>query len=149
VCYNMGNFLFDWQQGYLQNKIMLKEQREGAVFLFDLDVNGISLAAALPTWIDDSCCVRWAEGERGRNILNRLAKVSNDLTGDYASAFWSQYSDRNIRAILSMLWFHGRNGNLSVLKQLANQYSWYHVNLVLHSISAKLRKPFRNLLRVR
>jgi Bacterial capsule synthesis protein PGA_cap len=149
VCYNMGNFLFDWQQGYLQNDIMLKEQREGAVFLFDLDVNGISLAAALPTWIDDTCCVRWAVGERGRNILDRLARVSEDLRDDYAPAFWSQYSERNIRAILSMLWFHSRNGNLSVLKQLANQYSWYHVNIVMHSIFAKLRKPFRNLFRVR
>jgi len=149
VCYNMGNFLFDSQAGYLKTSIMLKEQREGAVFLFDLDTNGVSLAAALPTWIDDTCCVRWALGERGRNILDRLARVSEDLRGDYASAFWSQYSERNIRAILSMLWFHSRNGNLLVLKQLANQYSWYHVNIVLHSIFAKLREPFRNLFRVR
>jgi hypothetical protein len=149
ICFNMGNFLFDSQAGYLKTSIMLKEQREGAVFLFDFDANGISLAAALPTWIDDTCCVRWAVGERGRDILDRLARVSEDLRDDYASAFWSQYSERNIRAILSMLWFHSRSGNLSVLKQLASQYSWYHVNIVLHSVLAKLRKPFRNLFHAR
>ena len=48
---------------------MLREQNEGAVFVFDLDQHGVGAAAAFPTCIDEECRVRWAAGERGLQIL--------------------------------------------------------------------------------
>src|SRR5207244_1416927 len=74
-CYNLGNFLYDWEEGDVQTPVMLREQNEGAVFCFELDKNGVAAAAVLPTWIDDECRVHWATAERGYEILNRLARI--------------------------------------------------------------------------
>src|SRR5438552_1794160 len=57
VCYSLGNFLFDWKEGLITNQVMVQEQNEGAVFVFDLDRSGLARAAAVPTRSDESCCV--------------------------------------------------------------------------------------------
>lgn len=109
-CYNLGNFLYDWKEGHVQTPVTLREQNEGAIFVFDLRQHGIS-AAALPTWIDDDCRVRWATGERGTRILSRLSRISHDLQGDFALAFESQRAQRNTGPILKVLAFHIKHGN--------------------------------------
>ncbi|HXL35503.1 MAG TPA: CapA family protein, partial [Gemmatimonadales bacterium] len=65
LCYSLGNFLFDWKEGLITNQVMVQEQNEGAVFVFDLDRSGVARAAAVPTRSDAGCCVRWAAGDRG------------------------------------------------------------------------------------
>src|SRR5438094_187196 len=45
VCYSLGNFLFDWKEGLITNQVMVQEQNEGAVFVFDLDRSGLARAA--------------------------------------------------------------------------------------------------------
>ena len=110
-CYNLGNFLYDWSEGDVQTPVMLREQNEGAVFVFDLDQEGISAAVAFPTWIDDDCRVRWAVGERGCRILRRLVRISRDLEGDFVLAFERQRAQRNTATILKVLAFHVRRRN--------------------------------------
>ena len=130
-CYNLGNFLFDWKEGNVQTPVMLHEQNEGAVFVFDLDQNGVSDAAACPTWIDDDCCVRWATGERGLQILNRLARISLDLQGNFEAAFESQRATRNTGPILQVLAFHARRGNWKFLSESLRRARWEHFKMLL------------------
>jgi hypothetical protein len=110
-CYNLGNFLYSWEEGNVQTPVMLREQNEGAIFVFDLDSQGVAAAAALPTWIDESCRVRWATGERGRQILHRLARISHDLEGNFAAVFERQRAWRNTQVILKVLAFYAWHGN--------------------------------------
>jgi len=110
-CYNLGNFLYDWEEGVVKGTVMLREQNEGAIFWFEIDKQGVAVAAALPTWIDDDCRVRWATGERGHQILNRLTRISLDLQGNFEVAFESQRAARNTGPILKVLAFHIKHGN--------------------------------------
>jgi hypothetical protein len=110
-CYNLGNFLYDWKEGHVQTPVMLREQNEGAIFWFEIDKQAIALAAALPTWIDDDCRVRWATSERGYRILNRLAHISRDLYSDFALLFERQRAERNTGPILKVLAFHIKHRN--------------------------------------
>ena len=71
-CYSLGNFLCDSLEGNVQSNVMMEEQREGAVFMFDFDSNGLTSIAVLPTWMNDDCHVTWAVGERVMKILQRL-----------------------------------------------------------------------------
>ena len=130
-CYNLGNFLFDWKEGNVQTPVMLREQNEGAVFVFDLDQKGVSAATAFPTWIDDDCRVRWATGERGLHILNRLARISLDLQGNFEVAFESQRATRNTGPILQVLAFHARHGNWRFLSDSLRRARWEHVKMLL------------------
>jgi hypothetical protein len=109
----------------------LREQNEGAVFVFDLDQNGVSAATAFPTWIDDDCRVRWATGERGLRILNRLARISLDLQGNFEVAFESQRATRNTGPILKVLAFHARHGNWRVLSESFRRARWEHFKMLL------------------
>src|SRR5439155_21722568 len=97
LCYSLGNFLFDWKEGLIPNLVMVQEQNEGAVFVFDLDRSGVVRAAAVPTYTDERCRVRWAAGARGRAIEERLLRLSRDLLGNYSPAFWRQRAERNTK----------------------------------------------------
>ena len=110
-CYNLGNFLYDWKEGDVNTPVVLREQNEGAIFLFEVDSVGIASAVALPTWIDDMCCVRWARGDQGERILHRLARISKDLEGDFTKAFERQRAERNTGPTLQVLAFHLRRGS--------------------------------------
>jgi Bacterial capsule synthesis protein PGA_cap len=129
-CYNLGNFLYDWKEGNVQTPVMLREQNEGAVFFFDLSQHGVSAAAAFPTWIDDDCRVRWATGERGLQILNRLTRISLDLQGDFEVAFESQRAARNTGPILKVLAFHARHGNWRFISESLLRARWEHVKML-------------------
>jgi len=107
-CYNLGNFLYDWEEGDVLVPIMQQQQNEGAVFHFSFDKFGITRFLALPTWIDEKCCARWATGERGQGILQRLIRISKDLEGDFAASFERQRAERNMGPILRVLAFHAR-----------------------------------------
>lgn len=110
-CYNLGNFLYDWEEGNVQTPVVLRQQNEGAIFCFELDRQGIAFAAALPTWIDKECRVRWARGEQGHEILRRLARISRDLDRDIEALFEQQRAERNTGPILKVLAFHIKNRN--------------------------------------
>jgi gamma-polyglutamate biosynthesis protein CapA len=129
-CYNLGNFLYDWKEGNVQTPVVLREQNEGAVFVFDVDQNGVSTASACPTWIDDDCCVRWATGERGLHILNRLARISLDLQGNFEAAFESQRAARNTGPILKVLAFHALQGNWRVVSESFRRARWEHLKML-------------------
>jgi hypothetical protein len=110
---------------------MVREQNEGAVFLFELDQRGVAAAAALPTWIEESCHVRWAISERGCQILHRLARISRDLEEDFALAFERQHAWRNTEVILKVLAFHARRGNWRFVIDWLWQARWEHLKMLL------------------
>jgi hypothetical protein len=114
-CYNLGNFLYDWEEGNVQTPVMLREQNEGSLFWFEIDPQGVALALAVPTWIDDACRVRWATGERGYGILRRLARISRDLDKDFEVVFERQRAERNTGPILKVLTFHIKHRNWRII----------------------------------
>jgi poly-gamma-glutamate synthesis protein (capsule biosynthesis protein) len=130
-CYNLGNFLYDWQEGNVQTPVVLRQQNEGAAFWFELDGQGIALAAALPTWIDEKCCVRWATGDRGREILNRLVRISKDLEGDVELLFERQRAERNMGPIIKVLAFHIRHRNWRDLLESVRRARFEHIKMLI------------------
>ncbi|PYP79693.1 MAG: hypothetical protein DMD25_04725 [Gemmatimonadetes bacterium] len=139
VCYSLGNFLFDWKEGLITNQVMVQEQNEGAVFVFDLDRSGVARAAAVPTRSDEACRVRWAGGERGDAILDRLQRISRPLGGNYAPAFWRQRSERNTKHVLRMLRFYIVHGEWGSVWRMFTKVRRHHLRMLAHWALASLR----------
>ena len=142
ICCNLGNFLFDRTEGEITNELLEREQTEGAVFAFDLDADGVCRAAALPTWVDERCRVRWALGERGARILERLARLSRDLDGDFASAFRRQRAERNTGHVLRMFRYYLRHGRWSDVRRMFGKVRGEHLAMLGRWVLGRLRAPF-------
>jgi hypothetical protein len=138
-CYNLGNLVFDWQEGHVLNDIMLREQNESAVFHFILDRQGVAKASALPIWSDDSCKVRWASGKRGVEILNRLVKISRDLEENFIPAYKRQRAERNTTGILKVIWFHLRHGNWMHIWESLRRVRPEHLGMIMRCLYGMLR----------
>lgn len=143
VCCNLGNFLFDRTEGEITNALLEREQTEGAVFAFDVDAGGVCRAAALPTWVDERCRVRWAPGERGARILERLARLSRDLHGDFAPAFRRQRAERNTGHVLKMLRYYVRHGRWADVRRMFGKVRTEHLAMLARWVIGRLRAPFR------
>lgn len=139
VAYNLGNFVLDWREGNVEVHTMAKEQQEGAVFLFDLDRNGITRACVLPTFIDEACHVRWAVGERGKQIIERLLRISRDLDGDYSALFEKQRSERNAGPAVEVLLFHLKRGNFRYVFSQLSRIRMEHLKMLFGLIHTKFR----------
>ncbi|MCA9952390.1 MAG: CapA family protein [Anaerolineales bacterium] len=141
ICHNLGNFLLDWQEGHVSADIAVQEQREGGVFVFDIDQEGIYQMAVLPTWIKDDCTVTWAVAEQGERILSRLMRISQDLKGDYTAVFKQQRAERNIGLTFKVIGYHVRQGNYKVFWQSLQQLRPKHLNLIWRWLNQKRRTP--------
>ena len=75
--------------------------------------------------------MRWATGERGLQILNRLRRISLDLEGNFEAAFESQRATRNTGPILKVLAFHARHGNWQFLSESLRRARWEHFKMLL------------------
>jgi hypothetical protein len=117
VCYNLGNFLMDPACGYVQFPTVMEQRRTGAVFVFDLDAQGHSQVSVVPTYLGNDFCVRWAVGDRGRDVLSRLAKMSAFLESRQALAkeFARQRAERNLGSPFTIIGYHLRRANWRVL----------------------------------
>ncbi|HVH69052.1 MAG TPA: CapA family protein [Gemmatimonadales bacterium] len=139
LCYSLGNFLFDWKEGLITNHVMVREQNEGAAFVFDVDRAGVRRAAVVPTWTDERCAVRWARGARGAEILERLLRISRDLRGNYAPAFWRQRAERNTNHVLRMLRFYIVHGQWSSVWRMFTKVRRQHLRMLVLWVLASLR----------
>jgi len=134
ICYNLGNFLLDTEDGNVIPDVMIEEQKQSAVFVFDIDKKGICFAAALPTYFDDEFQIHWAEGEVGSRILNRLDRISKDLRSDYLSAFHQQRVRRNTGLGIKVFFNNIKTGNWKSLKENLIQIRIRHIFMVLRWI---------------
>jgi poly-gamma-glutamate capsule biosynthesis protein CapA/YwtB (metallophosphatase superfamily) len=129
-CYNLGNFLLDWQDGNVEIPVMVKEQNEGAVFVFDLDSKGIAKVAAIPYYIHEDSRLFWAVGERGNAIVARLERISQDLDGNYTNLFEHQRAERNTGGSLKVLLFHVQRGHWSYIFQQITKVRSEHLRML-------------------
>jgi hypothetical protein len=118
---------------------MLRQQNEGGIFWFELDRQGVALAAVFPTWIDQDCCVHWATGERGYAILRRVESISRDLEGDFRLAFERQRAERNAGPILAVLAFHIKHGNWRDVVDSLRRIRFEHVKMVIRWLTGFYR----------
>jgi hypothetical protein len=139
ICYNLGNFLIDWREGNVRGDVVPDLQTDSAVFVFDLDAQGVCFAAALPIVIGDDFRVCPATGERGQYIVERLARISHDLEGDFAPLFAAQRSERNTGHILKVMAYHLRRGNIGVLWQVACQVRPRHFAMMARWLVGKIK----------
>lgn len=137
-CYNLGNFVCDWTEGNVKTPVMVREQNEGAVFWITMDRSGVVELAALPIWTDNDCKVHWANGTRGIDILNRLARISHDLEMDFVSAFKRQRAERNTKGIIKVIWFHVLHGNWSFVLESLRKVRIEHVGMIIRWLSGIL-----------
>jgi poly-gamma-glutamate synthesis protein (capsule biosynthesis protein) len=139
-CYNLGNFVLDWQEGKVKNTVMLREQNEGAIFHFIFDRRGVAQAAALPIWVDDRCIVHWATGMRGMEILNRLVRISRDLECDFVTAFKRQRAERNTEAIFKVIWFHLQRGNWAYVLESLRKARLEHLGMLVRWVFGMFKR---------
>jgi hypothetical protein len=137
-CYNLGNFLLDWREGNVTVPIAIQEQNEGAVFAFELDSLGIASATAIPTFIAENCQVQWAVGQRGQQILDRLARISLNLDGDFNNLYEQQRAERNIPGILQVLKFHALKGNWKLVADALKNFRIEHARMLLRWVLSRL-----------
>lgn len=138
-CFNLGNFLYDWEEGDVKVDVALDEQNESGVFLFEVDRQGVSALQVLPTWIDNDCCVRWAVGARGLKILERLERISKDLKGDFTEAFERQRAARNTGGMVRVLAYHARHGDWRYLGESLRRARWEHVKMLTRWVTGRVR----------
>lgn len=139
ICYNMGNFLFDWEEGNVRSDVVVEQQRQGGIFSFELDKKGICNFFVLPTYIDDDLNVRWARGMLGQDILDRLKRISEGLETNYFPIFRKQRMERNIYQATKVLWFHLQQRNWGVLKDYIKIIRWRHFMVGLDFLGSKVR----------
>lgn len=138
-CYNLGNFILDSREGNVEVPVMVAEQQQGAIFAFDVDAQGVVQVAALPTRMTSDFCVTWARDERGRAILDRLARLSRALDEDFRAAFERQRAERNTAPILKVLAFHARRGNLRYVVGMLRRARGEHVRMLAAWLWTRLR----------
>ncbi len=130
ICYNLGNFHFDWTLGQIVVENRIEEQRSGGLFVFELDRRGVCRGALLPVRVDDDWIVRWAPGERGRAILEHVQRISGGWGRDAAGAFHRQLAERAtglaVREALRRL----RYGGLREIPEIARRLRGHHFRMV-------------------
>lgn len=138
VCHNLGNLLFDWQDGHVRPDVAVREQREGAIFAFDLDRQGICSMAILPTLMDEhDARVHWAVDADGARILERLQRLSGELESPrpgappLAEVFHQQYAERNTGLTFKVLLHHLRRGQLGLVLPLLGRIRPRHAAQLL------------------
>ncbi|MBZ0115118.1 MAG: CapA family protein [Thermoanaerobaculia bacterium] len=95
ACYSLGNFLVDPREGCLEVDIEHDLQRQGAIFSFQLDRDGVSAVDILPTVIKNGSRVEPADAKEAAEIVSRLRRISAELQGDYQATFYQQRAERN------------------------------------------------------
>ena len=138
-CYNLGNFLLDWKEGNVPSLDVEEQQKESAIFVFDIDKSGCVSAFALPVYFDDDFFVHWAVGDRGEKIINRLKKISEDLQGDYQDLFEQQRAERNAGSILKVIAFHLKRGNFSYIFNQISHLRYEHIKMFTRYFFQRLR----------
>lgn len=137
ICYSLGNWLFDVEEGHVAGREAADEPREGALFWFELDADGVCRACAMPTWITDECRVVWATGARGQAIVARLQRLSAELETDYTARFWRQRSERTTGLLLRAAWLHLRRGHWRELGIMARRLRPYHLRMLAYRLWPK------------
>lgn len=139
-CYNLGNFVCDWTEGNVKTPVMVREQNEGAIFIFAMGKHGIAEVVALPIWIGNDCRIHWASGSRGINILNRLARISDDLETNFALAFKRQRAERNTKGIIRVIWFNLLHGNWPFVIESLRKVRLEHVGMIMRWLGGALKR---------
>lgn len=115
ICYGLGNLIFDPSGGFVTNNSLLKEKSRGAIFVFDLDSQGLCLAAILPLFVDAEFRIQWALGSQGIQALEHFVDLSRLLHEDSAAVFDRQRAERNVGPVFTVLWYHFRHKNWGIL----------------------------------
>ncbi|HAF61785.1 MAG TPA: hypothetical protein DCK95_05620 [Anaerolineaceae bacterium] len=136
-CFNLGNFLLDIKEGNVEIPILAKEQTESAVFVFNVNKSGIHSAFALPTYFDEDFNVHWAVGQRGRLILERLIRISEDIKYDYRDLYHQQRAERNAMPIIKVMGFHIKNGNWKFVFSQLTHLRFEHVRMLISYVYTK------------
>ncbi len=142
-CYNLGNFLLDWTLGDIPIDIMQEEQRSGGIFVFDLDRGGVCAAAVLPVRVDDRWTVRWALGDTGRTILERLRRVSGGWDGVAVREFHRQLADRATGLAVKSTLLELRRGGLRTLPGVLRRIKGRHLRMVAGWPAERLKRWLR------
>ncbi len=130
VCYSLGNFRFDWRAGIIPTAADEGMQREGALFCFELDRQGVVSAVLLPTWTGDDLEVDWLNPERAGDVAARVTRLSQELMKpDWEKLFWRQRADRNTLHGIKMLWYLLRRGRLIHLGRQLGKLRFHHLTM--------------------
>lgn len=133
ICYSLGNFLFDWRQGLVKSDIAIKHQREGGIFLFQMDKYGLCTITIIPIFLDDNCKVHWAVGSHGINILNRLKTISINLNNiSYSKRFYSQYLKRLSVYYLDAIISYSKQKNWNAIIRLLGSLKMRHLKYIIN-----------------
>ncbi len=139
VCYNLGNLLLDWTEGVDVLEETFEAQRVGGLFFLELDRSGVCRLAVVPTRVDDGWAVRWARGEEGREVLERLRRISAGWAGEAAKLYHRQMAERvaghTVRTTLAQLRGGGVRAFLALLPRLRPR----HLRMVLGWLAVRLR----------
>ncbi len=139
ACYNLGNLLLDWEEGEVAAGRMSEEQRSGGLFLFDLDRRGAARALVLPLRVDDGWTVRWATGETGRAILERLERAS-DWSRDVDALFHRQLAERATGLAVRTALRELRRRRLRAVVELLGRLRPHHLRMVSGWLASRLRR---------
>jgi poly-gamma-glutamate synthesis protein (capsule biosynthesis protein) len=140
ICHNLGNGLFDWQEGHVRSETMVFEQRSGAIFAFEFDATGLASATAMPIWVDDELCIQWATGAIGAQVSERLRRLSDDLKGNYESRYHQQRAQRTTRLLGQALWHHLRNGNWQHVNTMIRRFRPHHLRMMGDWLLGRLKR---------
>ena len=142
ACYNLGNLLLDWEEGEIEVGVMIEEQRSGGLFVFDVDRRGVARAFVLPVRVDDGWTVRWAVGETGRAVLDRLERISR-WDRDTSALFHRQLAERTAGLAFRSVVREIRRGKVRAIFELLPRLRAHHVRMVASWLATRLQGGFK------
>ncbi|MEM9291350.1 MAG: CapA family protein [Acidobacteriota bacterium] len=141
VCHNLGNLLFDWQEGEIATTADIGPQRSGALLVFDLDAHGVAQAFALPVWVEDDMSLRWALGSRGEAVLDRLQRLSEAFASpSWQQEFRRQRGERNTGLAVAGLWKQIAQGHWGVLFSALRRLRPHHLTMLGSWLLGRVRR---------
>lgn len=149
ICYSLGNCIFDPDEGLLQRAstytpIRYPEQLTTCVFSLAWSAGRFSRVLAAPVQLPspreketDHYRLAWATPESGRTILDRLRKVSDDLSSDFAQELNRQLWAVRTWGLHLHLHLVLRRGEIWRLGYLARRFRFRHLRSLLRTLFSR------------
>jgi poly-gamma-glutamate synthesis protein (capsule biosynthesis protein) len=131
VVYNLGNFVADVDEGELGGHPLPDREKESAIFLVEIDRQGVVAVDIVPIIVTEDYRVVVAPEDRARQIADRLDRIAEEIrSGAYREGFARQRAELNTENILAWVSMRARKRQWRELARGMLRFRPEHVGML-------------------